>query len=144
MKWPIVFRVPTDGAGAHDRKKCQSIAPAKIRHTAIIPLKIAATRTTEVLCSSPVELLAHKKRRRSAADRFPNGLAYDVDDETRRSDDWRVVYWMRPHPGVHPLRSALKTMRVLKKSRPHQGQTVDPVTLGSTRDRIELTEGEIL
>jgi hypothetical protein len=21
-----------------------------------------------------------------------------------RSDDWRVVYWMRPHSGVHPLR----------------------------------------
>jgi AcrR family transcriptional regulator len=27
---------------------------------------------------------------------------------------------------------------------PHQGQTVDPVTHGSTRDRIELTEGETL
>ena len=49
-------------------------------------------------------LVAHIERRRSAADRFPNGLAYDVDDETRRSNDWRVVYWMRPHSGVHPLR----------------------------------------
>jgi hypothetical protein len=34
-----------------------------------------------------VLLLAHTERRRSAADRFPNGLAHDVDDETRRSND---------------------------------------------------------
>src|SRR5271170_4965368 len=48
----------------------------------------------------------------SAADRFPNGLAYDVDDEARRSNDWRVVYRMGPHPGVHPLRH--KALRVLE------------------------------
>jgi hypothetical protein len=34
-----------------------------------------------------VLLLAHTKRRRSAADRFANGLAYDVDDEAGRSND---------------------------------------------------------
>jgi hypothetical protein len=37
-----------------------------------------------------------------------------------------------------------KHMRVLKKIQPHQGQTVDTVSHGSTRDRIELIEGEIL
>src|SRR5580658_3111456 len=51
--------------------------------------------------SQPLRLTS--KRRRSVADRFPNCLAYDVDDEARRSNDWRVVYRMRSHPGVHPL-----------------------------------------
>jgi hypothetical protein len=34
-----------------------------------------------------VLLLAHTKRRRSAADRFAKGLAYDVDDEAGRGND---------------------------------------------------------
>src|SRR5271156_6495620 len=55
-------------------------------------------------------LRAVAKRRRSSADRFSNGLAYDVDDEARRGNDWRVVYRMRPHPGVHPIRH--KPLRV--------------------------------
>jgi hypothetical protein len=48
--------------------------------------------------------------RRSPADRFPNGLAYVDDDEARRSNHWRVIYRMRPHLGVHPLRH--KPLRV--------------------------------
>jgi hypothetical protein len=48
---------------------------------------------------------------RSAAYRFHNGLTYDVDDEARRSNDWRVVYRMRSHPGAHPLRH--KALRVV-------------------------------
>jgi hypothetical protein len=40
---------------------------------------------------------------RSAADRFPNSLSYDVDDEVRCGYDWSVVYRMRLHTGVHPL-----------------------------------------
>ena len=46
-------------------------------------------------------LLLYTKRRRSAADRFSDSLAYDVCDG--RSDVRRLVYWMRPHSGLHPL-----------------------------------------
>jgi hypothetical protein len=59
--------------------------------TTIMQSEKAPTRTVVVLCSSIVLLLAHTKRRRSAADRFPNRLADDVDDEARRSNDRSVV-----------------------------------------------------
>jgi len=50
------------------------------------------------------------KTRRSAADRFPNGFAYDLDDETRSSNDRCVIYRMRVHSGLPPLRH--KALRV--------------------------------
>jgi hypothetical protein len=40
-----------------------------------------------VVAEGGVEGLPPTKRRRSPADRFPNGLAYDVDDEVRRGND---------------------------------------------------------
>src|SRR5580658_10206646 len=58
--------------------------------------------------SQPLRLTS--KRRRSVADRFRNGLAYDLDDEAGRGDDRRVVDRMRPHPGVHTIRH--KALRV--------------------------------
>src|SRR5580693_6933308 len=71
----------------------------------------ARTRAVVVLCWRIVPLLAPTTRRRSPADRFLNGLTYDVDDEARGGNDWRVVYRMRPHPGVHPPRH--KPLRVM-------------------------------
>jgi len=96
--------------------ECQSIGRLRsstmmVMITTIMQSEKAPTRTVVVLCSSIVLLLAHTKRNRSAADRFPNGLAYDVDDEARRGNNRRVVYRMRLHPGVHPLRH--KALRVL-------------------------------
>ena len=53
--------------------------------------------------SLPMAAEAMANESRSAADRFPNGLAYDVDDEVRCGNDRCVVYRMRLHPGVHPI-----------------------------------------
>src|SRR5271163_4325671 len=55
-------------------------------------------------------LLVHTKRKRSASERLAKGLAYDVDDEARRSNERCVVYRMSLHPGVHPLRH--KALRI--------------------------------